>query len=204
MTLTTGREFSSRICTIIFLYIYSFFSWLNWTIILKSYLPYLQRHTRPISTSSLHHCLGKWTQELRLPSNTLSPGVLPTPSRTSSLQEPSFQDQLTLFFLWLAPLCQPGTAIAARNIPPKWRPPSTFRSTCKCGYLMPTSLGFYFHHEDVALEGVHYFWATTWSTCIGLWAAEWTWKKAHPQVQQGNFQAHNLPYSRGPSQVWTK
>ena len=95
MTLTTGRKFSSRICTIIFLYIYSFFSWLSWTIILKSYLPYLQRHTTSISASSLHHCLGKWTQELRPLSNTLSS----PPSRTSSLQEPSFQDQLTLFFV---------------------------------------------------------------------------------------------------------
>lgn len=94
MTLTTGRKFSSRICTIIFLYIYSF-SWLSWTIILKSYLPYLQRHTTSISASSLHHCLGKWTQELRPLSNTLSS----PPSRTSSLQEPSFRDQLTLFFV---------------------------------------------------------------------------------------------------------
>lgn len=95
MTLTTGRKFSSRICTIILLCIYSFFSWLSWTIILKSYLPYLQRHTTSISASSLHHCLGKWTQELRPLSNTLSS----PPSRTSSLQEPSFQDQLTLFFV---------------------------------------------------------------------------------------------------------
>lgn len=202
MTLTTGREFSSRICTIIFLYIYSFFLLTELNHNLKSYLPYLQRHTRPISTSSLHHCLGKWTQELRLPSNTLSPGVLPTPSRTSSLQEPSFQDQLTLFFVVSSSLptrnchsCQKYSSKVNT---------STFRSTC-------TNVGILCLPLWVSISTMKMWpWKCTASgqppdqLHLGLWAAEWTWKKAHPQVQQGNFQAHNLPYSRGPSQVWTK
>lgn len=94
MTLTTGREVFSRISTIILLFIYSFFSWLGWTIILKAYLPYLQRHRASTGASSLYQCLDEWTQRFRPPSNPLSSPS----SRTTSLQDLSFQDQLTLFF----------------------------------------------------------------------------------------------------------
>ncbi|XP_059943823.1 ferritin light chain-like [Mesoplodon densirostris] len=42
-------------------------------------------------------------------------------------------------------------------IPSRWRPPSTAWSTCICGPPAPTSLGSYFHHSDVVLEGLGHF-----------------------------------------------
>ena len=186
MTLTTGREVFSRISTIILLFIYSFFSWLGWTIILKAYLPYLQRHRAPTGATSLYQCLDKWTQRLRPPSNPLSSPS----SRTTSLQDLSFQDQLMLFFVVKSSFAnQPWAVRSARIIPPKWKPPSTVWSTCKCRHPTPTSLCFHFHHEDVVLGGVNHLWATTWSTSRGLPAPEQTGQKAHLQARQGAFQA---------------
>lgn len=138
-------------------------------------------------------------QGLRLPVNPLS-GPCP-PSRTTSPRHPSFQSHLTPFSV-INSLLQINHELP--DPPELFHQDSGYHPLANAGMLYLTSLGFHFRLEDVALEGVSHYWATTWSTSIACWPQNRLSRRLTLKHDKETFKPGGLPYSGASSQGWAR